>query len=308
MSELINRYNKSFLGNQPIRVLQNNLIHQFERTNDGFLNLSKTVIKEKGLKPGIKYVVGDFPIFDRVAGHSLTPYLTADHEITIHESFLSYVWCICYSIYGLFNQISNLKMDESISESKVETALSIFEYGISIIKVFSVWDKHMLPNPELYTKESSEVIEKVNAIYLYAMNYILCHEFVHSERDHHKQIIELQSSPIEIEIEADFMAFSHILKGVNDTNRSTLKVGVLSGLCSLLFFRRDLGGKSHPATDYRIDSFLKFLDPDPNDSIWIYAAISYWLWDQQFGKGLTWADKAQGAKEYYSHIKEQLGA
>jgi hypothetical protein len=187
----INKLSMFHKGDQPIRVLQHNITHQFETTNPTFIELSKKVIKDNGLEPGIDYFINNDAITNLVDGHSQTPYVK-NKKIAIHETFLSYVWCISYSFLVLYDEAvakpsqNNTAKRElfEIDEGRIKKAEQLFKYGISIIKTFTPWDKDKLPNPELFESNDAFWIEKANGLFVFAMNFILCHEFAHVEKKH----------------------------------------------------------------------------------------------------------------------------
>jgi predicted metal-dependent peptidase len=41
-----------------------------------------------------------------------------------------------------------------------------------------------MPNPEEYSTDDVFFIERANGLFVYAMNFILCHEFAHIELNH----------------------------------------------------------------------------------------------------------------------------
>src|SRR5947209_485533 len=100
-----NRFSTSHLGTQPIRVLQHNIASRFENTNPEFIELAKATIANQGLQNGLGYYINEFAIMDKVDGHTQTPFVNLNQKkIYIHETFMSYVWCISYSLYVLFDE------------------------------------------------------------------------------------------------------------------------------------------------------------------------------------------------------------
>ena len=95
---MINTYNGSVNhpGHQPIRVLFNNISYSFQNVHPGII-ADHDRLKSQGLiKDNINYIINDLPIFSN-EGTQL-PYIE-NGVITIHEVFLMYLWCICYSIH-----------------------------------------------------------------------------------------------------------------------------------------------------------------------------------------------------------------
>jgi hypothetical protein len=311
---MINKLSTSHAGTQPIRVLQHNITKQFEDTTPDFIQLTLDTIINKGLKLGIGYFVNEEPIRATVGGHSQTPYVDSNKKIHIHETFLSYVWCISYSLIVLYDeavakpsQNAFLGVEQNkIDLQKIANAQELFNYGISLITSFSKWDKENLPNPEYYKEDDQFYIERVNGIYVYAMNFILCHEFIHVEREHIDQLIKGATSNSDIlnfEREADKKAIELILSGVSEEKRKTAIGGILVGLCCLLYFKNETLSHQHPDTDKRIDNFLIVVTAENDDPVWGIAALAYKLWDNQFSKSYNYPAQVADFKEMYLWIK-----
>lgn len=314
----INRLSTAHAGNQPIRVLQHNITTQFESTNPTFLELTKTVIQQKGLNPGINYYINNLAIIEKVDGHSQTPYVDENCKIAIHETFLSYVWCISYSMLVLYEEaiakvsqnIISKSIIHTIDNAKIEKAHEVFDYARSLIVVFSDWEKQNLPNPEVYALDDEFYIERANGLFVYAMNFILCHEFAHVEKGHIEYLKQGKSSATETlvhEKEADERAIELVLLGSDARTKLSTEMGVLIGLCCLLFFSSKSVTTTHPATDERIHNLLETINPpDPADAHWGIAALAYKLWDNQFSKNFTWPKEVRDLKELYELIRKEI--
>lgn len=313
----INRLSSSHAGNQPIRVLQHNVTFQFETTNPTFIELSKTVIKEKGLQAGIGYHINDRAILEKVEGHRQTPYVNEKGKIYVHETFLSYVWCVCYSMLVLYeeaiaktsqNQVSKTLLHE-IDTEKIEKAQDLFDYAKSLIVSFSPWDKDTLPNPEEYSTDDVFYIERANGLFIYAMNFILCHEFAHIELDHiekRKKGQNSQSDILKFEKEADSRAMELVLSGSTDKTKLSSEIGVLMGLCSMLFFKQKSETTTHPATDDRMHKLIEKVNAVDSDPHWGIAALAFKLWDNQFMKNFNWPKEVHDLKELYDQMREEI--
>jgi len=313
----INRLSSAHAGNQPIRVLQHNITFQFETTNPTFIELTKTVIKEKGLQPGIGYHINDKAILEKVDGHVQTPYVNSNGKIFVHETFLSYVWCVCYSMLVLYeeaiakvsqNQVSKTLLHE-IDSVKIDTAQKLFDYAKSLITSFTPWDKGSLPNPEEYSTDDVFFIERANGLFIYAMNFILCHEFAHIELNHTELIKQGQNSKSDIlkfEKEADLRAMELVLNGTTNKTKLSAEIGVLMGLCSLLFFKQKSETTTHPATDDRMDKLIEQSNASNPDPHWGIATLAFKLWDNQFMKNFTWPKEVHDLKELYELIREEI--
>lgn len=88
--KMINTYNSSHSGHLPIRVLQHNIIHQFENTSHKFLIETEDAIKTFGLKNEIIYTLNESSSEgSKIKG----PYvLNSKKQINIQETFLAYLW------------------------------------------------------------------------------------------------------------------------------------------------------------------------------------------------------------------------
>lgn len=313
----INRLSSSHAGNQPIRVLQHNVTFQFETTNPTFIELSKSVIKNKGLQAGIGYYINDKPILEKIDGHNQTPFVNSNGKIHVHETFLSYVWCVCYSMLVLYeeaiakasqNQVSKTLVHH-IDIEKINKAQELFDYAKSLITSFSVWDKSNLPNPEEYSADDIFFIERANGLFVYAMNFILCHEFAHIELEHFVKRQQGQNSVSDIlifEKEADQRAMDLVLSGTTAQTKLSAEIGVLMGLCSMLFFKQKSETTTHPATDDRIHKLIEKVNASDSDPHWGIAVLAFKLWDNQFMKNFTWPKEVHDLKELYDLIRAEI--
>lgn len=313
----INKLSSSHAGNQPIRVLQHNVTFQFETTNPTFVELTKTVIKNKGLKAGIGYYINDKAILEKVDGHYQTPFVDEHGKIHVHETFLSYVWCVCYSMLVLYeeaiakvsqNQVSKTLLHE-IDVKKIDKAQELFDYAKSLIAYYSVWDKTNLPNPEEYTADDVFFIERANGLFIYSMNFILCHEFAHIELDHlakRKQGQNTTSDILKFEKEADLRSMDLVLNGVTDKTKLSAEIGVLMGLCSMLFFKQKSETTTHPAIDDRIHKLIEKVNASNADPHWGIAVLAFKLWDNQFMKNFNWPKEVHDLKELYVSIRKEI--
>ncbi|MFD0701927.1 phage exclusion protein Lit family protein [Myroides pelagicus] len=313
----INRLSSSHVGNQPVRVLQHNVTLQFETTNPTFVELSKTLIKNKGLKSGIGYYINDKAIHEMVDGHYQTPFVDEHGKIHVHETFLSYVWCVCYSMLVLYDEAIAKVSQNLVSETmlhkidtkKIDKAQELFDYAKSLIVYYSVWDKTNLPNPEEYAADDTFFIERANGLFIYAMNFILCHEFAHIEFDHIEKIKQGRntvSDILEFEKEADLRSMELVLSGVTNNTKLSAEIGVLMGLCSMLFFKQKSETTTHPATDDRIHKLIEKVNASNADPHWGIAVLAFKLWDNQFIKNFNWPKKVQDLKELYDLIRQEI--
>lgn len=314
-SNYINKLTESHKGTQPIRVLQEIITAQFENTYPGFSELTKEVIEKLSLQPSIAYHLNEFPIEYEVSGHKFqTPYVDENKAIHIHETFLSYVWCVSYSLTTLYDLTIYFKTEDfdiKISNAKISKALDLLSYGMSLIKLFSEWDKEALPNPELYSIEDQNSIERANVLFILAMNFILCHEFAHVEKKHIDTLLSKRitaADKLEFEIQADNRAIELMRTGITNAKKDGINIGILVGLSCLLFFQKTTVSQSgtHPDIDTRIHALLEYLKPEATDPLWGIAYLAYKLWDFKFSKSFVWATEFNSPKDLYYHFYNQL--
>lgn len=304
---MINNLSESHQGNMPVRVLQHNLIYEFENMNPSFLELAQKVIAELGLDPGIHYGLGKVPV--------KSPHVVFN-KMFIEESFLSYVWCMAFSLTVLYQEVIVKKSrndyfgndGETIDKELAHDAYKLWEYATSLLMEYKPWDKQ-LPNPELYNEKNDESIQKVNSLYLTAMKFILAHEFAHIELEHNNRIVleeDLNAQSVVFEKEADARAIQLVLEGSEEGNSTTINMGILIGLCSLLFFSSITKSERYPDTDDRIDAIIQIINPDSQDAMWGVATLAYKLWDNLYKMDLVWQDGLESPKHLYESIKAQV--
>lgn len=108
------------------------------------------------------------------------------------------------------------------------------------------------------------------------------------------------------EKEADQMAIELMLKGETAENKTTLRLGILVALSSLLYLSKETVSPTHPHTGDRIHNFLLQLEPEDTDPIWGLASLGYLLWDNQFNKCFDYLQNISNYKQMYFDIKRQV--
>jgi hypothetical protein len=285
---MINTYDETHIGHLPVRVLQHRIIAAFEGTNPALLNYSKILIQNQNLDPEIGYTINKsssdgLPI--------IGPHVKS--KIYLDETFLAYVWCVCYVLYVETNNLMNPK-----AEYDSQKSCKLFNFALRLKTEYVDWDKSVYINPEKYLPIDKDDIEKTNAIFQNAVAFILCHEFSHIVLAHNK-------SDKNNELEADRKAIDLMFDGCNSANEPAVKYGITYALCVSIFLRNKLGSQTHPDSHDRIIKALDRLNIDKNDICWAVACISLNVWQGQFDKVATWED--QGSfKETFIHVSQQL--
>lgn len=282
---------------QPIRTLYQNLHFWYRNTYPDFKTeeLDKA-IKNLGLHEEIN-------IIDREDKVAMPAGVGTFKIITIQETFLSYLWCISYSLMFLYDKSileprinPNLQFTDEIKD-KIKNAHTLFDYGVSLLEKYNPWDIDNLPNPEYYDSLDDEYIEKANGVYVNAVNFILLHELGHVVLGHIEKDIENQKNniikpPEEIlkeEYEADEFAFERILKGADNlTNQATVAAGIVAGFCSYLFCSSNMKGGDHPDPDERLKIALDKLNLIEEDNLWGVSCLAFKLWSIENKVELDW--------------------
>jgi len=291
----INQYNPDIhKGSQPIRVLHHMNMYMFKNTHPNFATELNNAFDEYGFSKTVNILYGETAI-------ERTPYIKNDNKtIYLDETFLSYLWCICHSVYTLYiqkidyprcNQANGDNAYE-INPEIIEDAEDLFDYAKSLIAVFTKWDIDNSPNPEKYLAERRNFIEQPNGFYTEAMKFILCHEYIHAI----KHIDEINNRNYEeshykdFEREADYEAIDLLKKGIfpNKINELAVHIGVTLGILSMFYFRPNTDAPRHPNTEDRLVDALSQLELPNNSPCWGIALIGMDLWAKQFELELQW--------------------
>lgn len=309
---VINHYNpKNHFGNQPIRVLHHMIIFIFQNTHPNFEKELCKTIEENGISKQINIIYGQNSI-------KRTPFISfVNKSIYLEETFLSYLWCICHSIYTIYLlkidfpkcNIQNRKEIYKIDNEILEKAYELFRYAKFLIVDFEEWNKDKLPNPEKYLAENRDFIEQPNCFYTEANKFILCHEYIHAIK-HIDDIVNNKyenSHFIEFEKEADFEAIELIKKGIfpNKMNELPIQIGITLGILSMFYFKATTSGIKHPNTEERLVSALNQLDLSDNSECWGIALVGIELWAEQFNLDLQW-NKELNDKEAFNDLIYQI--
>ena len=310
--EMINQYQDSekHPGNQPTRVLVNNVIASFENVYPAFREEAKTHYEKYGLKPGIPYTIANKPLF--LENKELTPYSDRDENgeeiIALSETLLSYVWCVCYTLSTFYYEMmfvpSREKTYFKMNFENMLKALNVFGYGYSLLNTYSEWDKERLINPEVFDEEDKFLIGMANHAFTNAITYILCHELAHVKNGHNKDECKVPTYKKEEKAEKD--AFQMIINGIqNDEEKLNRSIGTIAGICSLMFFSDTVMNGDHPDSDIRILWYYELLDLDPNDSLWGIPCIAYRLWDIANKKEFNYSQDEKTYKDLFLSLMEQ---
>jgi hypothetical protein len=312
----INMLKDHHLGTQPIRVVHNMLTYMFATTYPAFKEKLQEMVDTGKLNPEINMTFAEEGIVTE--GKINSPRVSSDtRQISLHETFLSYLWCVSYTIYILYSEkVDFPRINKQVgyakyrvSEEEIAKAKSLFDYGKSLIVYFSPWDKDELPNPEIYLAEKRNYIEQSNMCYTEAAKFILAHELTHLERHIDQLDSETPDSHyLAFEQEADKLAIEHVLKGIPTMGYIAASTGIVIGLLSMLFFSATTTDKRHPNTEDRLSAALEQMKLSDNDSAWGMACIGLELWEEQFNLQFEWLENPDSPKAQYYNLIQQIKA
>lgn len=311
---LINMYSENHLGTQPIRVTHNMLLHMFSNTYPSFPEKLQALVDQGKLNPTIHVTFEEESI--RSDGRSNTPFVNQQtRQINLHESFLSYLWCISYSVYILYvEKVDYPKVNKeageelySISQEEITKADELFGYARSLIAYYSPWEKKQMPNPELYLAQHRDYVEQTNLCYTAAAIFILAHELTHIE----KHIDQLdadtpESNYLRFEEEADQDAILHTIRIHDQLGPVAVNTGIVTGLLSMLYFSYNTTGERHPNVEDRITAALETLDINSNDPAWGMACVGLELWERQFSLNFDWLKDPDSSRTQYYYLIDQV--
>ncbi len=303
-------------GEQPIRVLRNNLDKWFQET---YPNFKEDVLDEAINKMGLHNAIN---VVNRLEKVQVPAGVGTFKIITVQETYLSYLWGLCYSLIFIYDkQIHQPKIDATYVitaelSNQIKKAHDLFTYSLSLIENYNPWNKDDLPNPE-FCEPAEEYIFKANGVYLHAINYVLLHELGHVALGHIDQDIEnegkgIATSPEDIlkgEYEADEYSIHKSLQGGSHlTNDRTIAAGIVAGICSFIFFDSSMKGGDHPDPDERLQKAIDSLNLEPEDNLYGIACLAMKLWSMHYKIDLKWPEIVDTYKELFDITMDRLTA
>jgi hypothetical protein len=280
-------------GDQPIRVFFNIIKTDFigiQESLSSFQNNNVEKVKLDYLTENIK-----------VIGPS-----TDGHKITLHDTFLSFLWAYIYSIL-----VTTPMGGKEISDEENLEARELRKYAISLMTDFTVWDKDKTPNPEKVGKDEKKLVGVANAVFLNSVRFILLHEFAHVFLGHTSAPIALKTPENlnKMEIDADKVAIEWAIQTfAKDDDDFTGKLSLIAALNSLSFSPNKFSDLiTHPAPEDRIRTCLERLKIEKDDFIWGYAFWSIMEWQTNFGVFFlptTYKVEESFQDRFYEIIKE----
>ncbi|PTY04235.1 hypothetical protein DB347_20270 [Opitutaceae bacterium EW11] len=268
-------------GDQLATVLGNNLVHTLEASDPAFVQTARDVITRFGLKPGIEIVKGKQPL--RKVGAACVH--DGTHQVQLSETFLSYLWCMSYSLLAFYDTL--LSSDDSPVRTKARQA---FDYAMSLVSAYAEWPD-AVPNPVFGVAADQTLVEKVNAVFCYAANFVLLHEIGHVACGHTQVSAAVQPrwQLIDEERQADRWAWEHgFTSPVTNQIQLTRQFGGAVAVSALLMLNKALVHSRHPDSDERIKNALTVIAPEPVSHCRLLVLQGVRLWEQYHGRPLEW--------------------
>ena len=285
-------------GDQPSRVLIYSISVEFEKIKS---ELKRDFPNKELDKINLRILTQN----SKVIG----PY-TNGNEILLHDSFLSFLWCFNYGIMARMPQ-------NSFDKNRWELGGKVVEYGRALLNSFPYWDKEILPNPELYSKELDEYVGKTNFFCLNGVNFIIYHEFAHIILDHFKELSEAKKNNVQIsseralgmEQEADQFALKYCSKfdGITDNDHiGSLASAYTTAIGSLFITTENLNGGQHPNPHQRLLEILTYWNFQENNMSWGIAVMVIMEWQVIFKKWILFAKEFKNPKQYFTDSIKQV--
>ena len=259
----------------PIRSLLSCLSDALSQLSEDFMNAVKRLTNSGQEKIHFK--------LNSDSGRIITPSVNENCVITLGESFLCYVWAMCYYGFVYFDEamvpsieiaLGKLKHEDH-NYSLAEEASALRKWALSICPGYVDWPQE-LPSPSRCT---NKYIVPTCVHFVHAVSFFIEHEIAHIYLKH----FEDNREPLEKEIEADKQAIEwHMNSEVGKSFSS--KMGVLLGLCSMLALdsQSDKPHNNHPSMYSRILRYIDSLDDENKEPYYQVFALYIWDWDKQF--------------------------
>lgn len=287
---------------RPIDYLKKNILARFENTNPNFLHYIEELVERGVIEKRINYLSED----DKI----IMPYVGSDKCIYLQSTFLCFLWIHCYYGLVIYEELV-VKYFENKQQGKnhvlnnelIKRTVEFQKYAMSLFVYYSEWDLTIYPGPNTKDTSGKEYHILANQLFLYAIDYIMCHEFAHLELGHFSS----SKATIEKEREADRRAFELLLADRDGKNNMSIEMGVLLGLSGLLFTGPSVsGGKSHPDKHERIKTYLELLNPPCDSPTWSVACYMISVWDNKFSKNIEFPSTVADHKEMFYILYDRM--
>jgi len=299
-------------GNQPIRVLNFRILEYFENEElrfDELLEIAKGDGIEHYSTDPLKIV---FKFRDTKVENAA--YARSNNTILLHETFLSYLWCVCFSsIVNFKESIHKPRLGRASHEGLIKHEKYIYDYSKSLLVSYSRWDKTK-PNPEYYSRESAWMINVTTDAYLDAVWFIVLHEYAHILYGHTGRSFLGEDTTAGRfrydEIQADQFASKMCdinLDNTEDGKKEERLTGFVLGLLALMMSGNHLDYPNYPHIHVRVVAVLNTISWSELNLAWGVCASVFQRWANEYGySNLKVRTEYKNDKEYCMHLGSVL--
>jgi len=295
-------------GTQPIRVLNFCILEYLKNEELRLQDLLK-IAKDDGIEH-ISTEPLEIVFKFEEAKVEIPAEVRPNNKILLYDSFLSYLWCICFSSIVNFNEsIQKLRTNRASDEGLIDHGKYIYDYSKSLLSSYSNWDKTK-PNPEYYPSELAWIINVTTYAYLDAVWFIVLHEYAHILYGHTNRSFSGEKPSAGRlryeEIQADQFAARFCMKDINsiEVGRKEEKLsGFILGLLALMMSEDQLDFPNYPHIHVRVVAILNTISWSELNLAWGICASVFQRWAVENGySGLKVRKKYQNDKEYCMHL------
>lgn len=241
------------LKKHPVLSLRRNLKYRFRDSLKGRYTKARSL----GVFKGIRVLTVDKGVRSRVEHfkmqngnmylHAQVPFAN-NGKVFLHASFLTFMWFASYLIVTYVDFVID-KRKGGVRLDYVDNANNVFDAMQQLVDFYDEYDFSKLPSPY----DCTEYSEKINNVFIEAVNFMTLHEFAHVIKMHAFKR-EMGADSIEQEIEADEFAYCNAADGKCEINHL---IGFLIALSFELFFKPKINKtNSHVNPIERLESFV----------------------------------------------------
>jgi hypothetical protein len=289
--------------------LNNLALFQLLHENVYINTLFKSGVINNGLFPEVTIITGNVSLIKQDGSYN-TPYIDSEKHLKIHETFLSIIWIISYTLIALISErYYHPKLPpEWIEKSgdRQKLAQELYDYAKLLVVDFVDWDKDTLPNPERYIVEAADYIGQAKMYYTEAVKFVLYHEFVHAVL--HIDKMKEEQDQLTLELEADEIALDLVLNMGGKAADFMSECGAIIGVLTNFIVSTKTKKEKHPNLEDRLLNVLNKCKSDYKDFAFCMACVGIDLWSDQFSKELEKRedidDFEERFRDYYGQLKE----
>jgi len=310
---ITNFYNPNFhVGYLPVRVLQLNILKDFQEVAPDFINAILLEQRENGLQKAIVINNEKTSIKESKMIAGLTP----SHQIVLGENFIQFIWNLAYSLITLLDEgiIKPQHNNEfrgylDLSNPLIKQAVEVFNNGLLLLNEYNDVIYFKQPNPERYDPDSDDYVCKVNGAFISALVFILAHEFAHQYYGHLPSSATNDDQKKQQEYDCDDYAYCKMEHQFNTTKGKTIKIGIVIALCSIIFMNKTMkGGNEHPDNDDRLKRQISKMALNETDNLWGIASLALMMWMNYYHIGGTIPSELEHGKEWFDILMDKVAS